>query len=109
KTESPFSHNSITDFTHNMVGAKNVYLCTVNGATGASLSALVSSRNLSLNNTIIAKFDAAITALNTVNATFEYAIYNRRVQLQNAMTAINDLHEVLDHDLKNHIITYVKD
>ena len=109
KTESPFSHNSMTDFTNNIKGAQNVYLCTVNGANGSSLSNLVSQKNLSLDNKIKTQFAAAIAALGNVTVSFESALYTQRTQLQTAMTAITNLEETLDGDLKTFIITYVKD
>jgi len=109
QTESPFSHNSMTDFRDNIVGAQNAYLCTFNGVSGASLSALVAQNNLSLDNEIKAEFTAAIAALNSVDVTFESAIFTERTQLLNAMTAINKLQATLDGDLKVYIQTYVKD
>ena len=109
QTESPFSHNSMTDFRDNIVGAQNAYLCTFNGVSGASLSALVAQNNLSLDNEIKAEFTAAIAALNSVDVTFESAIFTERTQLLNAMTALNKLQATLDGDLKLYIQTYVKD
>jgi len=109
KSESPFSHNSMTDFTSNIRGAQNVYSCTYNSATGASLSSFVSSRNLSLDNKIKQQYAAALTALGNVSVNFETAIYSQRTQLQNAMNAIKTLQATLDGDLKAFIISYVKD
>ncbi len=108
-TESPFSHNSMSDFTNNMKGAQNVYLCAYNGSQGASLSALVAARNIALDNKIKTRFAAAIAALNNVSATFEVALHSQRTQLQNAMTAILELQETLNGDLKTYVQTYVKD
>jgi len=109
KSESPFSHNSMTDFKNNIIGAQNVYLCKYNGQTGASLSAFVAARNLSLDNNIKSQFAAAIGALDNVSVNFETAIYTQRGQLLSAMTALNTLQATLDGDLKTFIITYVKD
>ncbi len=109
KTESPFSHNSITDFTNNMLGAQNVYLCTFNGQTGTSVSNLVAAKNLSLDTKIKTQFAAAISAMGNITMNFEPAIYTQRTQLQNAMTAINTLQATLDGELKTFVQTYVKD
>ncbi len=109
QTESPFSHNSMIDFRNNIIGAQNAYLCTFNGQTGASISTFVAAKNLSLDNNIKQQFTAAINALNTVNVTFESAIFTQRTQLQSAMTALNTLQGTLDGDLKTFIQTYVKD
>ncbi len=109
KTESPFSHNSMTDFTNNIKGAQNVYLCSIGGVSGNSLSNLVAQKNLSLDNKIKSQFAAAVAALGNVTVSFESALYTQRTQLQTAMTAINDLQGTLDGELKTFITTYVKD
>lgn len=109
QTESPFSHNSLVDFRNNIMGAQNVYLCTWNGQSGASLSNFVAARNLSLDNTIKQQFTAAINALNNVPGTFESAIYNARPQLMTAMKALNTLQATLDDQLTTFIKTNVKD
>jgi len=109
QTESPFSHNSMTDFKNNIIGAQNVYLCTYNNQTGKSLSAFVAAKNISLDNKIKQQFANAISALDNVNVTFEVAIFSKREQLLAAMTALNTLQETLDSDLKTFVQTNVKD
>ena len=109
KTESPFSRNSITDFINNIKGAQNVYLCTYNMQTGASMSDFIATRNIALDTKIKNQFNAAITALNNISTTFESAIYTQRTQLQNAMTAINELQATMDEDAKKYVQTYVAD
>ena len=109
KTESPFSHNSMQDFKDNIVGAQNVYLCSYNGQSGASLSQFVYARNIALDNKIKSQFTAAITALGLVTGNFETAIYTQRTQLQAAMDALNALQSTLDNDLKTFVVNYVKD
>jgi putative iron-regulated protein len=109
KTESPFSHNSITDFINNIKGAQNVYLCSYNGQTGASMSNFIAARNIALDTKIKNQFSAAITALSNISTTFESAIYSQRTQLQNAMNAINELQATMDDDAKKYVQTYVTD
>lgn len=109
KTESPFSHNSITDFINNIKGAQNVYLCSFNGQSGASMSNFIAMRNISLDTKIKNQFSAAITALSNVSTTFESAIYNQRTQLQNAMDGINALQATMDGEAKTYVQTYVTD
>lgn len=109
KAESPFSHNSITDFTNNMKGAQSVYLCNYNGSTGASMSKFISARNLALDNKIKEQFAAAITAMGNVTVSFEMAVHTQRTQLQNAMNAMNALQATLDSEAKTYIQTYVTD
>jgi len=108
-TESPFSHNSITDFTNNIIGSRAVYLCNFNGQQGLGMSNFVAAKNLDLDNRIKAKYATAISALGNVTATFEVAIHTQRTQLQTAMDAIADLQATLDGDLKTFVQTYVKD
>lgn len=107
-TESPFSHNSITDFRNNIIGAQNVYLCSFK-TQGVSLSNLVASKNVSLDNQIKTKFATAINSLNSVSVTFEQAIYLQPTQLQNCITALADLEDILDGQLKPFITKYIKD
>lgn len=108
-TESPFSHNSITDFTNNITGARNVYLCSFNGQTGASISNMVAAKNISLDNKIKEQYASAIAALGNVTTSFEMALYTQRTQLQVAMNAINTLQGTLDGELKTFMQTYIKD
>jgi len=108
-TESPFSHNSITDFTNNISGARNVYTCTFNGQSGTSMSSYVAARNIQLDNKIKEQFAAAISAMGNVTANFETAIHTQRTQLQAAMNAIATLKTTLDGELKTYVQTYAKD
>jgi putative iron-regulated protein len=108
-TESPFSHNSVTDFTNNLIGARTVYLCNYNGQTGSSMSSYVSARNIQLDNKIKDQFAAAISAMNNITATFEMAVHTQRNQIQAATNAINALQTTLNGDLKTYVQTYGKD
>ena len=73
---------------------------TYNGSSsGHSLHELVSAKNLSLDNTITNKLDAAINSFNTVTVPFGQAVQTnggQRTQVQNVMNAITDLQNVLD-------------
>lgn len=96
--ESPFSGNSIIDFTNNIKGVKNVYTGKfVND--GAGLDDLVKKHNLSLDAEINAKIDAAITSLGNITVPFGRAITEQSVQVENAMAAIDDLRATLDEKL----------
>ncbi len=96
--ESPFASNSITDFTNNIKGVQNVYLGKYK-TDGKGLEDLVKLHNLSLDNDIKAKLDAAISSLGKITDPFGTAITTQSVQIQNAMDAINELKEVLEGDL----------
>lgn len=96
--ESPFSKNSITDFTNNIKGVKNVYLADYAG-DGTGLEDLVKKYNLSLDGEIKAAISAAIQSLDNIDGSFGDAIINEREKVQNAIDAINDLKVVLDEKL----------
>ena len=96
--ESPFSKNSITDFTHNIRGVENVYLSRY-AADGKGLEDLVKKYNLSLDNEIKTNISSAIAALNTVTVPFGEAIISQPLQVQNAIDAINALKTTLEEKL----------
>ena len=96
--ESPFSKNSITDFTHNIRGVENVYLSRYS-ADGKGLEDLVKKYNLSLDNEIKTNISSAIGALNTVTVPFGEAIISQPLQVQNAIDAINALKTTLEEKL----------
>ena len=64
--------------------------------------------NLSLDNEIKTKLSAAITALGNVTDPFGKAISTQPVQIQNAMTAINDLKDILENDLLTFVQQHAK-
>lgn len=104
--ESPFSGNSITDFTNNMRGVQNVYLGT-NTVDGKGLEDLVRKYNLSLDGVLKSKMNNAITALNNITDPFGTAITTQPIQVQNAIDAINELKDVLENDLLNLVQLHV--
>lgn len=92
--ESPFSANSISDFTSNMKSVQNVYLGKyINDGKG--LDDLVKANNLSMDGNIKLKISNAITALNNITDPFGQAISTQPVQVQNAINSINDLKSYL--------------
>jgi predicted lipoprotein len=118
--ESYFSNNSWTDFTDNITGVKNVYLATYKGsASGHSMHDLVSAKNLTLDNTIQSKLNAAIGSFSTVHLPFGQSVQTNggeRTQVVNIMNAIRDLQDILDdgipnnnHDLTDFMNQYVTD
>ncbi|MFZ6010996.1 MAG: imelysin family protein [Bacteroidota bacterium] len=96
--ESPFSKNSIIDFTNNIKGVENVYLGKYS-TDGKGLEDLVRAYNLQLDGEIKLKISAAITALGNVTDPFGQAISSQPVQVQNAVDAINDLKTILEEEL----------
>lgn len=108
-TESPYSHNSLVDFKNNIIGARNVYLCSFDGKTGKSLSDLVKANNSALDLEIKAKFDAAINTFGGFTTTFEDAVYNQRTQVQVTLSALGNLQTTIGGKLIPYIQQYVKD
>ena len=101
--ESPFSQNSITDFTNNMKGVQNVYLGKYL-TDGKGLEDLVRQYNLQLDNEIKLKLGNAIAALGNVTDPFGKAITSQPIQVQNAIDAINDLKVTLE----DHLLPFVQ-
>jgi putative iron-regulated protein len=104
--ESPYSQNSIRDFTDNIRSVQNVYLGKFN-ADGNGLEDLVRKHNLSLDNTIKTKINTAISALNNVTDPFGQAISTQQVQVQASIDAITDLKATLENDLLPFVQQYV--
>jgi predicted lipoprotein len=108
--ESPYSGNSLTDFRNNIVGAQQVYL-GLNGGKG--LKDLVAAKNKDLDNRIQAAFTAAINSFDNIsgsdNMRFEVAIYKRRTAIQQTLTQLNAVQDLLANDLTTFLKTYVKD
>ncbi len=104
KEESPFAHNSITDFTNNIKSVQNVYLGKYI-SDGKGLEDLIKANNLSMDGQIKTKITNAITALNNVTDPFGTAITTQQVQVQNCITAINDLKTYLEGTVKPYVQT----
>ena len=109
-TESPYSHNSITDFKNNITGAYNVYTCTYGSATGKSLSSIVAANNKSLDNDIRAQFSSAISSFDAFSSfTFEKAVYSQRSTVQNTLDRISALQSTLENKFLPFLEQYIKD
>jgi uncharacterized iron-regulated protein len=96
--ESPFSGNSMIDFTNNINGVMNVYLGKYNGVDGIGIEDWMKLNNAQLDSKIKTAHANAINALNSVTVKFGDAITTQKVQLQNAMTAIAALQTVLEDE-----------
>jgi len=106
--ESRFSHNSTRDFTDNITGVLHAYLCRYT-SQGHGLNEIVASGNISLDNTVQAELNAAITSFSSISSDFEQAIYTQQVQIRNTQNAIRALKNTLDNDLTIFIQTNIKD
>ncbi len=103
--ESPFSKNSITDFTNNINGIMAMYQGKFS-QDGKGLEDLVRQYNLSLDNQIKTAHAAAIASLNAITVPFGEAILTQQTQVLNAMTKINALAKILDNDLMSFVLQY---
>jgi putative iron-regulated protein len=105
-TESPYSNNTTSDFKNNILGLQQVYM-GVNGSTG--IHSLVAAKNLSLDQTIQTKINAAVASFDQITDRYELAIFNQRTQVQNTMDLLAALDLLLQNDLPDFIKQYVKD
>lgn len=96
--ESPFAKNSLTDFKNNILSVRNLYKGNYSG-DGKGVEDFVKNYNLSLHNKINMQIDAALTALNNITVPFGEAISAQPVQVQNAITAIDNLGKTLTDEV----------
>jgi predicted lipoprotein len=96
--ESPYSGNSIRDFSDNILGVQNLYLGRYS-ANGKGIEDLVRAYNLSLDGRVKQKIENAQAALGTVTVPFGQAISQQPLQVQNCISAINELKEILEEEL----------
>ena len=105
--ESPFSGNSLTDFTNNIISVQNVFQGKFT-TDHVGLEDFVKKNNLSLYQSINTKINAAIASLSAIKGSFSAAIIDQPIQVQNAIDAINDLKEELESKLIPYIQLNVK-
>lgn len=107
--ESRFSNNSKLDFADNMRSIQNVYLGVANGVgNGKSLSSLVAAKNPTLDAKVKAAITESINAINAIPGTFTTAIYNNRNEVKAAQVKVNDLHTILQAELKPFVVNNLK-
>jgi len=103
--ESPYAKNSMKDFTQNIQGVLLIYQGNFS-QDKLGIEDLVRMYNTSLDLDIKTKHAEAIAALNTITLPFGEAIITQPIQVQNAITKINALEEVLDTKLKPFLLQY---
>ncbi len=106
--ESPYSKNSIIDFSNNIKGVEAVYKGQYL-SNGKGLEDLVREYNLSLDSEIKSKIATALSALSNITLPFGEAIINQPQQVQSAITAIENLKTTLEEDLLPLIQQKIKD
>jgi putative iron-regulated protein len=105
-SESPYSSNTLTDFRNNILGLQQVYM-GLDGNKG--IRNLVAAKNLQLDQNIQIRLNAAVSSFNLITARYEEAIFTQRPQIMQTMDQLAALNELLETDLKNFIIRYIKD
>ncbi len=106
--ESPFSDNSITDFTNNIRGVQLVY----SGfylQNGYGIEDFIRKNNLSLHNKIVNDLNNAINSFNGITVPFGEAISTQPAQVQQVMYQINVLKTTLEDELLPFIQVTVED
>jgi predicted lipoprotein len=105
--ESPFSKNSITDFTNNIISVQNVYYGKYK-VDGAGLEDIVRETYLSLDKNMKLKLNGAISSLNKITVPFGRAIFEQPQQIKDAQKSINELKDFIENDLMTFIQTQIK-
>ncbi len=100
--ESQFSHNSIADFTNNIIGVQNVYTGKYVDQ-GRSLYELVSAKNISLANKIQSQINASLSAMDKIDRNFGKAIFTHPSQIRETQSALNTLSATLGEELLDFI------
>lgn len=106
--ESPYSQNSLVDFRNNIKSVQNIYFGKFNN-DGVGLEDLVRKYNLSLDSEIKNKLIYANTSLENITDPFGVAIISQPIQVQNAITAIEDLKNTLESQLLPFVNQYITD
>lgn len=96
--ESPFSQNSVIDFTNNIKGVMAVYQGKL-FEDGKGLEDFVRNHNLQLDNKIKTAHAAAIQSLEVFDINFGKAIIEQPNKVQNTIDKINALKNVLETEL----------
>jgi predicted lipoprotein len=100
--ESPFSGNSIADFTNNIRGVKNVYFGKF-VADGYGIHDFMAKNNLALHNEIATAIDNAINSFGGITVPFGQAITTQPTQVQHVINQVNALKDVLETELLPYI------
>ncbi|PUZ19963.1 Uncharacterized iron-regulated protein [Chitinophaga costaii] len=107
--ESPFSGNSLADFKNNVKGALDVYMGNFQGSSATSLHALVSNKNLALDQKVQDKFNAALNSFSSFTLPYEKAILSEKPVCAQSMAAILEARDVMQQDVVQFIQENIKD
>ncbi len=97
--ESRFSANSKQDFADNIRSIQNVYLGTYGNQDGPGISAIVNSKDASLDQVVTTAIADAVAAIESIEGTFTAAIFHAPASVQHAQTKVRDLQQLLEGEV----------
>jgi putative iron-regulated protein len=105
--ESPFSNNSLIDFSNNLKGVRAIYLGQYS-SDHTGLNELVKIYDLQLNSRIESLMNAAVQSVENISLPFGQAIIEQPLQIQQCIDAINALEQALSSELLPFIQIHVE-
>lgn len=101
KEESPFSNNSLQDFQDNLQSVYNLYTCSYDGQSGASISDLIVNvfKKPELDKKFKDQIIKAQTALKNLPGTFTECIEHHRKEVVSAQAEVIKLSEILEKEI----------
>jgi putative iron-regulated protein len=97
--ESRFSANSKSDFADNIRSIQNVYLGTFNNAAGEGISAVIKSKNASLDGMMRLRIESSIQKIEAIEGTFTSAIFNAPQSVITAQNEVRNLQQLLESEV----------
>lgn len=97
--ESRFSSNSKRDFADNIISIKNAYIGVYKNIGGAGISELITAKNATLDAHLKQELEEAISAIDNIEGTFTYAIFNAQASIENAQEKVRNLQQTLQSEI----------
>jgi len=97
--ESRFSANSKKDFADNIRSIQNIYTGKYDSPVGLGISNIIKSKNSTLDESVKQKIEAAISAIESIEGTFTFAIFNAPQSVTFAQTKVRDLQQALESEV----------
>ncbi len=93
--ESRYSKNSTNDFANNIIGARNIYLGTLDGSSGNGLTLIIRKNSTALDDSVKTAITNALAKINAMTPTFVDALSNNPSAVQAAKDAVSALDDIL--------------
>lgn len=97
--ESRFSANSKQDFADNIRSVKNAYIGIYKNGTGLGISNIINTKNATLDTKVRQQIDDAIGAIENIQGTFTWAIFNAKPSVENAQQKVRALQQTLESEV----------